>query len=166
MSMTLISEQTVTASNVTSVSFTSIPQTYTDFRVEFFILGSSNTGTILNSYINSAGGTCGTTWILGNGSSTSGGYNSAAGVNSLQWFANTNFISNTTPTTGFIDAFGYANTNYYKSFLCRVSGPGNYVGASSGMWASTAAITGIDVNTSNGGYYWAVGSVFRLWGIK
>jgi hypothetical protein len=65
--------------------------------------------------------------------------------------------------SGFMDIFDYA-TDKHKTVLVR-GGGSTSVSMYAGRWASTAAITSIEITADTGGN-WSAGSTFELFGIK
>lgn len=155
---TPIATVTTTAGQA-SVSFTSIPGTYTDLILqgaatsstayELFMTYNSDTGT---NYSN--------TYIEGNGTSASSGRSTSTALMSTAYSNN----SNPNPVT--IQIQNYSNTTTYKTMLSRSSAAGASVMAFVGLWRNTAAITSIQLKTSSGGGgTFAAGAVFTLYGI-
>jgi len=151
-----------------TVTFSSIPSTYTDLII--VINGRSTyAGTYINNYLQFNGdgsSNYSDTTLYGNGSSVTSSRHSsvsnpqcgvipAANITSGIFGVVTHHIMN------------YANTSTYKTFLNRSSNSdsgGGYAYASVGLWRSTAAITSV-VLAIDSGYNWASGSTFSLYGI-
>jgi hypothetical protein len=152
-----ISTVTVGGGGSASISFTSIPGTYTHLQVRIMAV----TNTTANSATTTLNGTNGRVhWLTGNGSSAS-----AAGDATKIFFPLTQG-STTAPCVGIMDILDYANTNKYKTTRALegydTNGAGN-VSLTSGLWQSTSAINSITIT--------AVGtfneySQFALYGIK
>ncbi len=66
-----------------------------------------------------------------------------------------------TPIT--VSIFDYTQTDKHKSTLTRSSAPLSVVAAWAGRWASTAAITSINIFPDSAS--WAAGSTFALYGV-
>lgn len=155
--MTPIATQTLTA-NAASITFSSIPQGYTD--IILVTSGASqpagggaaairfNSDTATNySYL----------YMFGSGTSVSTGK-----------FANQTVIPtnrhNTTEGGGKAHIQNYSNTTTYKTVV--TSGAGNNIAILyTGTWRSTAAITSITIIPESGPG-WAVGFTATLYGIK
>jgi len=146
---------TTLSSNQSSVTFSSIPGTYTDLVL---ILVGQNTPSQDNFRLtmnNDTGSNYSYTYLSGNGTSASSGRGSNAtpmyigNLPSSQWATNIAHIMN------------YANTTTFKTVLSRQSGTS--AEAWINMWRSTAAITTIKVDTGAGNY--VSGSTFTLYGI-
>jgi Tfp pilus assembly protein FimT len=163
----VIASQTL-SSSAASLSFTSIPATYTDLRL---VTTGKSTVSGHSSYIgfNNTGNT-------GLYSYQSLRSSAAAGTVTSGGNADTNYIaflddqltgsSSTYPRIETADIFSYAGGTY-KSVL--VSSSGNYNGTGSilyeiGIWLQTAAITSIEITRNAGSY--DVGFVATLYGIK
>lgn len=155
-----IATQTLTTA-AADVFFTSIPQTYTDLVLVMVggCAANSGIGYRLNG---NNGSNYSSVFVEGITSATSFrytsetwcriGYNASWGTglgqNAITHFQN------------------YSNTTTNKSFISRVNTiEMNCAGASIGTYRSTAAITSINIMTSNGNTY-NVGSTFTLYGIK
>ena len=142
----LISQQNVSA--VSTVTFSSIPQTYKSLQIRFnVIMGAGNSGGIQfngdttngNYYVHSlyAGGTT----VGANGASNNRiitiGYNSGSVA--------------TYPNVGIVDILDYTNTSKYKTAKAIFGANKNATGGNSGdieldsgLWLNTSAITSIN----------------------
>jgi len=158
---------TVSGTSTNAVTFTSIPQGYTDLvlvvngslygganRTSFVVQlgnGSIDTGTNYSS-----------TWVAGNGTTAvSSRYSN--GSNLL-----TGHISEASGAT-VVQFMNYANTSTYKTVLARGNSLGQVgsfdVGAFASLWRSTSAINTMKIYPNDGSYYNS-GSTFSLYGIK
>jgi len=165
-----ISTQTI-GTAVATVTFDSIPQTYTDLvlvsstyysasvamRVRFNNDSATNYGYTVLGGSNAA---------PGNGSYSARDTNSSS-INLLAYYAGTNSNANIfAPTVATF--MNYSNSTTYKTLLSRSYAQDNGTGKDAelfaGVWRSTAAITRVDLLTSSGNF--AVGSTFTLYGIK
>jgi hypothetical protein len=141
-----------------SVTFSSIPQGYTD--LELVIFGKSVSGIQnINLRFNGDTGTrYSSTLIYGNGT------NALSVRNSNVTNINTGFMT-TTGSLNTVKLMNYSNTTTSKTILARGGDPVDSVNASVGLWraVSNAAITSIDIiGTGN----FDVGSTFTIYGIK
>jgi hypothetical protein len=143
---------------LSSITFSSIPQTYTDL-----ILVSSpiNSGiTAVNIYFNSDTGTnysCTRVYSGGGVASTDRFSNTASSLGG--WGTN----ANTNPYLFTSHIMNYANTTTNKTMLTRTAEMNaGYVGLITTLWRSTAAITSISFT---GNLNFSVGSTFNLYGI-
>lgn len=161
---TLIQEQVLT-SPASSVTFTSIPQTYKDLVLEI-VGGVSIAGQPMLFRLNGdSASNYSYTELYGDGSAagsvrasnlTYGNFNNYAAPNgNLETVATAHFMS-------------YSNTTTNKTVIGRSSRAtaNNYPGADAivNLWRSTAAITSITLSVSSSGNY-VTGSTFRLYGL-
>lgn len=168
--------QTITTSGSTSITFTSIPQTYKDLQLRILCktttAGSADTE---NLFIQFNGVTTGTAYSYYNVRASGAG---TVGASSI---ANTNTIqigygvNSGTTTTGYfapniINIGDYASTVKNKSVTgmggveINISGSSSLVYAlQTGSWSSTAAITSITLSSASN---FASGVQFALYGIK
>jgi hypothetical protein len=156
-----IATTTLTSAS-SSVTFGSIPQTYTDL-----ILIISAASTVVQDpliRLNSDSGTnYSYTTLTGNGATAS----SARATN--QTAMSQNYFGSDSTTLGenarVMQFLNYSNTTTFKTMFAR-GGRGNTDGLAFvvNLWRSTAAITSITSVTNSGNYI--VGSTFTLYGIK
>jgi hypothetical protein len=149
----------VLASATGTVTFSSIPGTYTDLVVVIAAAGSS----YVNSGIRFNGDTAtnySATRLYGNGTTASSSkYNT-------ETFSYINDLTTSACTT-ILHIQNYANTTTNKTFLSRDSAAAGGLGAWAGLWRKTplAAITSIDLLALSSATF-TVGSTFTLYGIK
>jgi hypothetical protein len=158
-----IATVTVGSGGASSITFSSIPSTYTHLQVRIIAL-SGLAGTNLEVRFNSdTGNNYDTHWLYGNGASVTAG---AATNLSYSWGAGSG--SSTAPAGVVIDVLDYANTNKYKTVRnlggFDVNGSGGYIYFTSGLWRNTNAITSIKIDLS--GTTFSQYSHFALYGIK
>ncbi len=148
---TPIATQTLGSSN-TTITFSSIPQTYTDIVL---IAGASMaSGSTPGLQFNSdAGTTYSRTIIEGTGSAVASSRTTNA--NSLDIYVPSS------PYTLIFNIQNYSNTTTYKTTL-YTSRTSSWLGQWVGLWRSTNAITSLSLT---GGSSFAAGSVFTLYGI-
>jgi len=153
-----ISSQTL-ASTQTTITFSSIPQTYTDLVL---VIQAQVNGSPINTDGNINGDTGANysfTTLVGNGSAAS----SFAGTNaSILRYATAGYTDNTFGHNSINHFFNYTNTSKYKTVLCRANNAANGSSITTNVWRSTAAITSISII----GNPFAIGSTFVLYGIK
>lgn len=157
---------TTLTSNQNTITFSSIPGTYTDLRmVAFLKLVGGPAGGVANEYFRFNGDT-GTNYsrtrLIGDGSSaTSTNTNNSSSA--LQTF---------TPAAGgvgltVVDIFSYTGSTF-KTLLWTDSADTNsstsYIVRTVGLWRSTSAITSI--TWENAGDTYAAGTQITLYGIK
>lgn len=157
---------TTTVTSATTVSFSSIPSTYTDLVcIVVAKYNLANAAYAWNFQVNSTGGTSySETIVYGNNTSilsTRGSGDSA--------FRPTEICGNGTAAFTFmrLDFFSYSNTSTNKTIFRQLSSDriGNgAVDRSAGLFRSTSAISSIQFSPFGTNY--AVGSTFTLYGIK
>ena len=150
---------TTLGSNTASVTFSSIPGTYTDLILISFPKRVTTNDQPVMAYPNGdeSNNLASRTLIYGDGSS-------AASVRS----SNTNgiavgFIGTGEPGTEIAHFMNYANTNVFKTVLTRANRDG-LVGAYVNLWRSTSAITSLVLKIPDATSF-ATGSTFTLYGI-
>ena len=154
-------DKITTTNAVTSVSFTSIPQGYTDLVVVHSGYGSilfgSNfqfNGDTTTTYSN--------TVINGNGTTASTSRDSGANYLNAVGLFNTSASNDLGANIAHI--MNYSNTTTFKTVLARMGSAGWGTRFNVNLWRSTAAINRIDIITG-GAQTFNVGSIFCLYGI-
>ena len=160
---------TTTLGSAATVTFSSIPSTYTDIKL--VIIGGTTRATTSDVLFIRLNGDTGTNYsdtsLAGTGSAAVS--QRSTSTTSLFDDSYVRLVGTTygLNSTMFIDFMNYANTTTYKTALLRcgaaeTSPPGT--SAAVGLWRSTSAITSISLagqTISN----FAVGSTFTLYGI-
>lgn len=149
---------TTLGSNQTTVSFTSIPATYTDLILVFYANATTNAGIDFAVNFNSDTATnYSRTYILGNGSAAlSGRTTNASSYAPGGIYPDCQYS---------IHIFNYANTTTFKTAIARVSVSTAYAASTVGLWYKTPeAINRIDITTSTASNIKS-GSTFTLYGI-
>lgn len=156
-----IATQTL-GSNASSITFSSIPATYTDLRIVLVSLDSSANGHIVQ-YNSDTATNYSYTNLSGSGTAAASGRGtSSTSIIISGW---TNGGSSTIPTMQTIDIFSYAGSTN-KTLLARSSNDLNGSGEvlqTVGLWRSTAAITSIVLGRGAGTYN--TGTTATLYGI-
>lgn len=159
---TLIGSTTLSSATGT-VTFSSVPQTYTDLILVSYrqqasaarlFLRFNNDGTTLYS----------DTWLSGEGATPYSGRNTTTSAISAGGIWNGTTTS--TWATNITHVMDYSNTTTFKSTITRDSndkGSTGTVEAMAGLYRSTSAITTVNVV---GGSNFSIGSTFRLYGIE
>ena len=158
-----IATVTVGSGGSATVSFTSIPSTYTHLQIRSFArIPTSNNG--LLTFNSDTGANYATHLLYGDGAS-------AAALS----FINDNYIYGSRVSTatstygaGVIDILDYANTNKFKTVRLLTGNDNNgsgLIALNSGLWRSTSAITSITYTAQSGGTF-AQYTQFALYGIK
>ena len=159
-----IATQTL-GSAAASVTFSSIPSTYTDLVL---IINTSNSVSTNQPYIQFNADTSGsstnysTTSLRGDGSSAASGRH----TNQFAWFpvpgpgvgTNGNF------EPWLVNIMNYSNTTTFKTGLSRFNNAASIVSANAHLWRSTAAISTITITMESGNFN--TSSTFSLYGIK
>jgi hypothetical protein len=156
---TPIATQTL-GSAAASVTFSSIPSTYTDLVLIFN--GGSSIAANIRMQVNSDTAT-NYSWTQLGGDGT--GAASFRNSSDTSWLMNRYAYLVNSLTSVFIFNFNnYSNTTTYKTVINRSNNAANGTDATVGLWRSTAAISTINFSLSGGNYI--VGSTFTLYGIK
>jgi hypothetical protein len=140
-------------SAASSVTFGSIPATYRDLRL-IANFGTTATGVVTIIYPNSDTGNASAVYMLGTGSAT------ASGTTANIEFGNTGSSAKSLTT---MDVMDYSATDKHKTFLVRAGDAGSFTIAYANRWASTAAITSLQIYAP--GSTLTAGSTFALYGI-
>ena len=153
----VISKQTL-GTAVGSVTFSSIPATYTDLVLVFN--GTAASAQFMELRFNGDTATnYSQTRLTGNGTSASSDRTSTLDVMDVGNL-------HTAQTTNTLQIMNYANATTFKTVLCRSNQAGAQVSARVGLWRKTPeAITTILLRPS-GGANFSIGSTFTLYGIK
>lgn len=160
-----IATQTL-GSAANSITFSSIPNTYTDLRLVFVANGVSAGGMAMQ-FNSDTSNNYSTTYLTGNGS---GAYSGAITNNPYVLLGGYYVgISSSLPNLQEIDIFSYAGSTY-KTTLHRYSADQNGSGESASnvsLWRSTSAITSIKLSIPNSvSYTFGAGTTATLYGIK
>lgn len=159
---TPIATQTL-GSAAATVTFSSIPSTYTDLVMISSAAVASSSGDLLMTFNTDTGTNYSYTTVTGNGTTAISSRSSSR--NNIPcdyngWLTTT--LGNHICT---IHIMNYANTTTYKTALTRSNNAAIGTDANVGMWRATAAINQI-VFINNAGSNFIVGSTFTLYGIK
>lgn len=148
------------ASATAEITFTGIPQTYTDLVL--VVAGAYDSGGVGSVDIR-----------VGNGSIDTGSNYSATQLDgsgsSAASYRDTNAtnlnlgVASTSQSTNIFHFMNYANTTTNKTILSRGNEP-TYVRAAVGLWRSTSAINQIRIRNS-GGTNFASNTTFNLYGV-
>lgn len=157
LTYTPIATQTL-SSSATTVTFSSIPATYTDLVLVFNPIVTTTSGVDIQMTFNSdTVSNYSRTYLLGDGSTASSGRSSTQTS-----YAPGGIYNNSTVT---IQIPNYANTSTFKTPIARVSIASQYTAATVGLWRKTPeAINRIDITTSVSSNF-NTGSTFSLYGI-
>jgi hypothetical protein len=146
----------VALSSASSVTFSSIPATYTDLRI--VIVGAVAAG--LQNLTCQFNGDTSTNYSRTFMASTGGSGRESTFANiTLDRYG---YFSSST-TNMLVDVMNYSNTTTYKTLLSRSNNASEGTGLVVGMWRNTTAINSILLTLS--GSTWTTGSVASLYGI-
>lgn len=154
-----IATQTLGSSS-SSVTFSSIPATYTDLILIFNGTGTSGSANDMGLRLNGDTGTnYSNTLIYGTGSVAGSGRHT--GLTFLRGW----YLSSTAQTNCIFNVMNYSNTTTFKTVIGRSNISNAEVDAAVGLYRSTSAISSLSL-TPQGGAQFTTGSVFTLYGIK
>jgi hypothetical protein len=142
-----------------TITFSSIPATYTDLRLIFTVIGTGTNDTYLRFNSDTATNYSITT-LTGNGSAASSGRSTS------QTLINLDEAIAAQPSFFSVDIFSYAGSTF-KTVLANLNSDRNgsgYVSNRAGLWRSTSAITSITLSPSASTF--AIGTSATLYGIK
>lgn len=154
-----IATTTVGSGGSTSVTFSSIPSTYTHLQIRLMNLSATEANGILIRFNSDSGTNYAEHDLRGSGTAVNAyAYTSQTGAQ-LGMFG-----SSTAPGVAIGDILDYTNTNKYKTLRTLYGydkNGGGYIFLSSGLWMSTNAITSITLSGGTFNQY----SHFALYGI-
>jgi len=148
-------------SSATSVTFSSISQSYRDLVLVAAAKITAGTGNLTLRFNSDSGTNYTGISLEGTGTAAQSGF-----FSSTQIYINVNNGSIYTASgIDIINIMDYSTTDKHKTVLARGNGlgSGNSVGGNAARWANTSAITTIQVLA--GGATFASGSTFALYGI-
>ena len=159
---TYVALQTQTlGSSSASVTFSSIPATYTDLYIVIEAKNLTGNSDVLMRFNSDSGSNYSATILGGDGSSAY----SARRTNSTSVILNYfDFLNSSTATQFNVNIQNYSNATTYKTAILRANRADQATEAVVGLWRNTAAITQIDLTPSSSSF--AAGSTFSLYGIK
>jgi hypothetical protein len=161
-----IATQTVGSGGASSITFSSIPSTYTHLQVRAMAQSSVSDSTLRFTFNGDSGSNYTTHSLNANGSSVS-----AFGVTGFPGFDATYNLGSGFSTSYFgvlvMDILDYTNTNKYTTarnlYGFDYNGSGK-MGLTSSLWLNTAAITSVTVTPTSGSLIQY--SSFALYGVK
>jgi hypothetical protein len=152
-----IGAQTLTA-NATSVTFSSIPQTYTDLVLITYTQYTSASIHCLLQFNSDTATNYSNTYLYGTGTSALSGRESATGCY-------TGRGSTTEYGSGVANIQNYSNSTTFKTVVSRGGLAGSLTIAYAGLWRNTNAISSLRVFAASSSSF-TTGSTFTLYGIK
>ena len=159
-----IATVTVGSGGSSSISFTSIPSTYTHLQIRATMINASNNYSIKIRFNSDTSTNYSAHQITGTGSAVLAGAESSVDIALIGVGANNTSLYSAGMVTDILD---YANTNKYKTVRSLSGGDGNGSGQiklCSAGWRSTSAITSIFINAD--GSTFNQYTHFALYGIK
>ena len=162
-----IATTTVGAGGASSITFSSIPSTYTHLQVRGIVRPGTNNADMRLTLNSDSGSNYARHRLIGNGASID-----ATGTASTAFIGifDANGLQTGTASTfgvAVIDILDYANTSKYKTVRVLSGNDNNgsgQVGISSGLWQSTSATSTVTLVMSSGNF--AEYTQFALYGIK
>ena len=154
-----IASQTL-GSATASVTFSSIPQGYTDLVVVSNMAGTGVDATSIR-FNGDTGNNYSYTRLYGSGSAAASTRESNISVLKTGLISTTSITS---PDTIITHINNYSNSTTYKTAISR-SAATSYVASFVGLWRSTSAITSLTLLIETGSPNIASGSTFTLYGI-
>lgn len=156
-------QTTTLTSAQSSITFSSIPSTYTDLRVVWVGTNTTGSSEVRLRFNSDTGTNYSQTALSGNGSSATSGRLTSQTLIYLTWG---NSLNGTLPAFKTVDVFSYTGSTY-KTVLSTEStdrnGSGSVV-ANVGLWRSTSTITSIELSVDTNNF--ATGTTATLYGIK
>lgn len=153
---------TTLGSAQTTITFSSIPSTYTDLVLISNASITSGASAMQFRFNSDSGTNYSFTRMYGDGSTAGSDASSSQNTMGVAIMG-----SSVTPQTACITHIqNYANTTTYKTVISRGNNAASYVSAYVSLWRSTSAINRIDIYFKTAGTDTAVaGSTFTLYGI-
>jgi len=156
---------TTLGSAASTITFNSIPNTFTDLRLVWVVRASTTSVFPYVTFNNDTGTNYSWTRVYGDGASAASQRNTTRAYIAPQWFTG---ISDATDQFNLLtlDIFSYAGSTY-KTALTTSQADKNGSGTverTVGLWQSTSAINRIDLTASSS--TWAAGTTATLYGIK
>lgn len=156
---TAIATQTL-GSAAASVTFSSIPSTYTDLVLVCNLVSTSASANITATVNGDTGSNYSQTYLSGDGSSANSARNSNIASMNFVW---TGASLNNTVGNAIMQFMNYSNTTTNKTVLTRYNVAAGETTTTANLWRNTAAISTIALATTSN--TWATGSTFSLYGI-
>jgi uncharacterized membrane protein len=143
-----------------SVTFSSIPATYTDLVVVVNASLTTGSANMNLNFNNDTSALYSATWVGGNGTSALSSRNTGNTLMVTTYYG----TLQTTIGTFVLNVMNYANTTTNKTLLARMNNTIDGTSATVGLYRSTSAINRIDLITGSSTF--TAGSTFTIYGIK
>jgi hypothetical protein len=145
----LIETVTVGSGGAANITFTSIPQTYTDLKV-VYSLRQTNSSVVLDIQFNGLSTNLSSRLLVGSGSAAS----SVTSASTIRAYG-TNPSDYTALIFSNLEVYipnysGSTNKSVSMDYVTENNGTGGFVGFTAGLWNATAAITQIALIASGG----------------
>ena len=154
---TLIASSTVGSGGSATITFSSIPATYTDLKVVFSTRSTSSAESPFNNqrlrFNSDTGNNYSVRGLFGDGGSVSSGTNSDTSI--LYNYANANNTTSNTFSNGEIYIPNYTSSNQKSVSIDGVvenNATSAFANFTAGRWTGTAAITTISLTDANGSF--------------
>lgn len=157
-----ISTQTL-SSAVTGITFSSIPQTYTDLVLVINASASTAANAWLNTNLTDVSSLSGTR-LYADGTGT-GSARTSSGNDFVVFTAYDQVTTTAGAFNAILNFMNYSNTTTFKTIITRSNNSGAGVCAAVCLERKTGAITSIGIDMVGTGTY-SVGSTFTLYGVK
>lgn len=161
---TPIATQTLGSATAT-VTFSSIPSTYTDLVLVGSWFRAAGTSYFQYRFNGDTATNYSSTYIMGNGTTASSGVSSSDSSGRLSGWGTGFTISPTETISTIIQINNYSNTTTYKSVLSRIGQTSYSTTTTVSLWRSTAAVNQITIGNLSGTGTFDTGSTFTLYGI-
>jgi len=147
------------SSTASSITFSSIPGTYTDLVLICNLKATPTASSLVARFNGSSSNIYSVTQMYGTGSTA---FSQRLSNQTEVYLSFSGFpAGNFGPTI--VNFINYSNTTTNKTFISRSGYATDYADASVGLWRSTAAISSM---TLFAGTSFDIGSIFTLYGIK
>jgi hypothetical protein len=157
-----ISTTTVGGGGSSSITFTSIPSTYTHLQLRYI---TSNNSTVAMAFNSDTGSNYSQHYLYGDGSTAGAGGSANTTYTDIGYYGS---VTSNVFMAGVVDILEYKNTNIYKTMRVLqgvdINGSGGQLALKSGSWRNTNAISTITITPPFGTF--AQYSSFALYGIK
>jgi len=159
-----IATTTISGTSTNSVTFSSIPGTYTDLRVVYS--GGWTTGWGYVVFWLRINGDTGSNYSSTNIQSYGSGYSSGRETNQTNMYLNYSQDSGATNCIVSFDVMNYSNSTTNKTVLASGRMGGYGVMPSVSMWRSTSEITSLEIRLADSVPKFTDGAVISIYGIK
>lgn len=157
---------TTLGSAANSITFSSIPSTYTDLKIVLVTTGVGGNYGVGLQFNSDTASNYSYTSLYGDGSAAGSG---SSGGGLPRAVISVGTIPLSTPALYIVNIFSYAGSTY-KTVLSTEAGDknaaGGYVSSTVNLWRNTVAINTVKILVSNASYNFAIGTTATLYGIK